>query len=190
MIRAQVIAVLSTFTHTRIATISSYDPDTYTAKVIFQPDGNLSGQLPILADWVGNGWGSYYAPSIDDQVMVHFMEGSLSNGFISGRIFNNVDRAINPGPPSGERWVVHQTGTFIKFKNDGTIEVNLLDENGDPTNLNIIGNMVVDGNITTTGDILDNSGTNSHTVKLMRTIYNTHTHPTPAGTSSAPNQPM
>jgi phage baseplate assembly protein gpV len=193
IIKQQVIAVLSTFTQTRIGIISGYDPNTYTSKVTLQPDGLITNYLPIVTFNVGIGWGFYSAPRAGDMVMVHFQEGDLSTGFITGSIFNSIDTPVNPGPPEGETWMIHKTGTFLKFKNDGTISITALDSNSNPTNININGNIVLTGNITATGDILDQSGTNTNNMRLMRSIYDSHTHGgVMAGGSNTldPNQPM
>lgn len=177
LIRSQAIAVLSTFSQTRVGIIVGYDPDTYTACVEIKPEGIKTGFLPILSNVIGDQWGFYSAPAINDMVIVHFQEGDFSSGFIGQRIYSLTDRPISPGPPSGETWMIHKTGTYVKFLNDGTIELKCLDENGDKTNLNINANVVVTGNISATGDILDTSETNTHTMENMRTIYNSHVHP-------------
>ncbi len=177
LIRSQAIATLSTFSQTRVGIIVGYDPDTYTANVEIKPEGIKTGNIPILSQWIGNQWGFYSAPELNDMVIVHFQEGDFSCGFIGQRIYSFTDRPISPGPPSGETWMIHKTGTYIKFLNDGTIEMKCLDENGDKTDVNIIANVVVDGDIRASGNILDNNGTNSHDMADMRTIYNSHVHP-------------
>jgi phage baseplate assembly protein gpV len=177
LIKQQAVGLFSLYSQTRIGVISGYDPNTYTAKVTIQPDGVLTNYLPIKTLGVGNQFGIYYAPNDGDMCVVNFQEGDFSSGFISGFIFNSIDVPINPGPPSGETWIVHKTGSFLKFETNGTINLTMLDTNGDPTNLNIVGNVVVTGNITASGDILDTSGTNSNTVKDLRTIYDSHVHP-------------
>lgn len=190
LMRQQASQVLSTRTDTtRVGIITSYNKENYTAKVLIQPEEILTGWWPILTPWVGNNWGLMAAPTIGDQVVVHFQEGNISTGFIGDRIFNSQDVAPNPGPDSGEIWIVHKTGTFLKFMNDGTIQIQALDEDGNPSTLNIIANVIVTGTISATGDVLDNSQVNTDTMKGMRTIYNAHTHNTPAGLSSSPNQP-
>lgn len=193
LIKQQIIAVLSTFSHTRVGQIAGYNPDTYTAKVMIQPEGLVTNYLPILTFNVGNGWGFYSAPNDGDMVLVHFMEGDFSTGFIGSKIFNSIDVPINPAPPAGETWMIHKTGTYLKFNNDGTVALLTLDSNGHKTNFNINSNVVITGNLTVSGNVLDNSGTNTNTVKDMRTIYDSHTHggvsPGPSNTAS-PNQPM
>ena len=41
----------------RFGIITSVDPATATARVTLQPENVLTGWLPLLTTWVGNGWG-------------------------------------------------------------------------------------------------------------------------------------
>jgi phage gp45-like len=217
MLRGQNAASLNTMAFAKTGLIASFEAlatgasnsPRYRAKVTIQPEGLLTDFLPILTPWVGNGWGFYAAPNYGDAVLVVFLEGNISSGIIIGGI-NNIDNAyIDPGPQTttqpdgmaaGEAWMVHQTGTYLKFLNDGTVNITCLDTNGDPTDLNINGNVVLTGNLTlqgaglgnisATGNILDKSGTNTDNMAGMRSVYNMHTHPTPAGESGTPSVDM
>lgn len=113
----------------RAGIVRSYDPGTASARVEFvdrsnaEEDGTpfLSGWLPVTSPWVGNGWGMDAPPSIGDQVEVKFFGGSIENGYVCGRLYSDADRP--PGAPSGEFWVVHASGSALRFKNDGSVEV-------------------------------------------------------------------
>ena len=107
---------------TSVGLITSYEPATFSVKVALQPDGILTGWLPLCSPWIGNGWGMFCAPSIGDMVAVHFFGGDLEAGFVEGRLYNDVDRALPV--PSGEFWLQHVSGSFLKFTNDGCVSVN------------------------------------------------------------------
>ncbi len=107
--------------NTRIGTISAYNPNDYCAKVTIQPEGMETGWLPITSEWVGNGWGLFCPPTIGDQVEVEFQESNFEAGIIVKRLFNDKDRPL--AVQSGEFWLVHQTGSRLKFHNDGSVEV-------------------------------------------------------------------
>lgn len=176
LIRAQIIALLSSFSHLRCGIVTSYDETTYRARVKIMPEETLTEYLPISTEWVGNGWGMYAPPSINDLVLIDFLEGDFSCGVIIKRLFNAAEVPI-VGVPSGEFWLFHQTGSYFKLKNDGTVEIHCVDADGNPTNVNILANLQVQGSITATGDILDSTGlSNTDTVRGMRGIYNSHTH--------------
>jgi Type VI secretion system/phage-baseplate injector OB domain len=97
----------------------SIDPARYSARVLLQPEGTLTGYLPIASQWVGNGWGMFCLPSPGDVVDVIFQQGGHGAGVIVGRQFN---AKAQPVPTtSGEFWLVHQTGTKINLTNDGNI---------------------------------------------------------------------
>jgi phage baseplate assembly protein gpV len=99
----------------------------------------------LLSPWVGNGWGIVCPPSIGDAVEVQFQEGHAGAGFVVGRFYSASDPP--PGPcPAGEFWLVHQSGSFLKFTNDGNVEINA------PTTT-ITGNLTVTGTLKTNGTL-------------------------------------
>ncbi|WP_420104883.1 phage baseplate assembly protein V [Herbaspirillum huttiense] len=102
--------------------ISSYNPNTHSVKVRIQPNDDETGWLSLAAAAVGNDWGVIFAPSIGDQVDVHFEEGNANSGFVCSRFFDDQDRPM--AVPSGEFWMVHKTGSFQKFTSDGKVSIN------------------------------------------------------------------
>lgn len=167
----------------RMGVVSSYDPARYAAKVKIQPEGFETGFLPVSTPWVGNGWGMFAPPSPGDVVDVHFQEGGRNAAFVALRFFGD---AANPvAVPSGEFWLVHQSGSFVKLKNDGTIELKA------PT-VTVTGNLHVTGDILAGGDIADLNGAKG-TVQNIRTVYDSHTHggiQPGGGTTAVPNQQL
>ena len=82
---------------TRIGVVKTYDPRYHTATVLIKPEGILTGSLPVLSPFVGNGWGLVMAPSPGDQVEVQFQENDLEAGLVVLRFF-----PILPG----RRWML------------------------------------------------------------------------------------
>jgi phage baseplate assembly protein V len=144
--------------HPRIAVVTSVDPATYTARVTIQPENVLSGWLPICSAWVGAGWGLVGAPSPGDQVIVVWQDGDAEQGLILGQLWSN--QSPPPNAPTGELWLQHQTGSFIKLHNDGSIE-------SKATTWSHTGTLMV------TGDVYDQHGSLSQ----LRGHYNEHVHP-------------
>ncbi|WP_435018502.1 phage baseplate assembly protein V [Tundrisphaera sp. TA3] len=105
----------------RIGVVTGYDPENYCAKVEIQPERVETGWLPISTPWSGNGWGEYCPPTPGDVVDVHFQEGGKEAGFIGNRHYGDRFRPL--AVPSGERWTVHQSGSCLKFHNDGSVEI-------------------------------------------------------------------
>lgn len=104
---------------TRHGTISSYDPANHAVKVELQPDGTLTGWIPLKSAWVGNGWGLFLAPQIGTAVEIDFQEADGGVGSAGLSFFNDVERPLSV--PSGEAWLVHKSGTSLKLTNDGAI---------------------------------------------------------------------
>ncbi len=203
--RREAARVMAQLALTRVGIISSYDPETYSAKVFIQPENTESGWLPISTPWSGNGWGVFAPPTAGDIVEVQFQEGDKEAGIIGLRHYGNV---LRPLPvPSGEFWLVHKSGSFLKFLNDGSVELNAQgDLNatvGGQANLTVAGKVVasaqefdltgnvkVTGDMLVTGDISDLNGTQG-TVGYIRQIYDIHTHDDPqGGVSNVPNQQL
>lgn len=172
---------------TRIGTVMSFDPNRYTVKVNIQPENVSTGWIPLATQWVGSGWGMAAPPSIGDSVEVHFLQGNSDAAYAALRFFSS--NVPPPKAPSGEFWLVHQSGSVIKMHNDGTVEIHT-----GTNNLNITAaNVNVTGNVRVTGDITDNIGTTNESLASMRTKYNIHTHNgvnTGIGTTNVPNPLM
>lgn len=144
----------------KLAIIASVDATTSMARVLLQPEGVLSGWLPMLSPWIGNGWGMVCLPQPGDQVFIAPQDGDIEQGIIVGGCYSRQQRP--PIAPAGEFWLVHQSGSYIKLSSDGAIHIG--------------------GDLRVTGDIYDSRGALSH----LRSAYNSHTHATPSGASGGP----
>ncbi len=139
----------------RFGTVTSVDPAAATARVQLQPDGVLTGWLPVLSPWVGAGWGLSCPPSPGDQVLVLPQEGDAEHGVIAGRAWSA--QAPGPATPVGEIWLVHRSGSSVRLLNDGTVAVR--------------------GDLHVEGDVYDRRGS----LDGLRQTYNGHRHPDPQG---------
>ncbi|MGZ5029014.1 MAG: phage baseplate assembly protein V [Methylobacter sp.] len=156
----------------RAGIVSGYDPVNYCAKVRLQPDNTETGWLPVLTPWAGNGWGFFAPVTPGDVVEVQFQEGGKEAGFICQRFFND---GIRPLPvPSGEFWLVHQSGSLLKFHNDGSIELHAATNiNSSATAWNHTGDINLTGTLTASVDVVSASKSGAH-----------HTHTDPQGGST------
>lgn len=187
IMRQQASLVNNSIASTAIGKIVAYDQVQHYASVELYPadtDDALSspmvtGMMPIFSPWVGSGWGMFSPPSIGDIVEVHFQEGSLQNGYIGMKTWN-----LNHPPlsvPSGEWWLVHQSGSSIKLTNDGKVSI----QSG--LEIDITAPIVnVSGGSVNLGDLGDTLTGLMNDVAIG--VYNTHTHDVPDGVSDAPNQ--
>ena len=139
----------------KFGTISSVNYETGDVRVIVQPDGVLSGWLPLLSPWVGDGWGMICPPSRGDQVLLVSQEGDVEQSVVVGRAFSR--KQPSPKVPDGELWLVHKTGSFLKLCGDGTIRMK--------------------GDVHVNGDVWDRHGSLSR----LRETYNHHKHADPRG---------
>lgn len=181
----------------RIGIINSYNSSDGTIKATVQPvesDESGEGQtgwIPLATGFIGQ----VGAPVPGEQVIIIFQEGSLNNGLAIGRIYSSED--VPPPVPSGEWWLTHPSGSFIKVKNNGDVEIKaaakIIIASESDTEISVTGDL----NVTATGTAkvsapsieLGNGGTVLELVNsLFETKYNNHTHA--SGTIPAPDIPF
>lgn len=110
----------------RYGIVTSYDPDAYAVKVMRQPEDSETGWIPLSTAWAGNGWGMFAPPVPGAQVKLGFQEDGKETALVEGQYFSDEDLPIVPeigGAPAGEFWLVHETGTRLRFQNDSTFEI-------------------------------------------------------------------
>jgi phage baseplate assembly protein gpV len=154
----------------RFGLVSSFDPQAFAARVLVQPENILTGWLPVLAPWVGAGWGLAAPLSPGDQVLMLCQEGDSQQGVIVGAVWSAATQA--PGAPVGECWLVHASGSFVKLQNDGTITLKA------PT-------VSIKGNLLVSGEISDLAGQHG-SLDRLRQAYDGHVHADPQGGSTGP----
>ncbi len=150
-LKAQAAALDGAHAQPRFATVTSVDPARYAVRVTLQPEGVLTGWLPVLSAWTGAGWGLVCPPSPGDQVLVLAQEGDAEHGIVVGATYS--DAARPPPSASGELWLVHRSGTSLCLSNDGTVRIQ--------------------GDLHVSGDVYDNHGS----LAQLRGHYNAHVHP-------------
>lgn len=101
--------------------VSAYDPDHYAMKVKLQPSDIETGWVPVASIWVGNGWGLYAPPSQGDQAVVFFQEADLQLPLGGFCLYDETNQPLSV--ESGEFWLVHKDGAFIKLTNDGKLSM-------------------------------------------------------------------
>ena len=139
-VRLEVARALAGRADPRLCIVSSYDPQNYAAKVLVQPENVETGWLPVLSPWIGNGWGLYAPPTAGDQVLVLFQENDQEVGLVLPRLYSNQQRPL--AVESGEFWLVHQSGSFVKLTNAGP-------NNDPPPKVLINGAVEIDATATT-----------------------------------------
>lgn len=103
----------------RTGTITGYDPVNGVVKVAIQPEGRETNWIKLDCPGVGNGWGVQVGPQLGDEVTVSFESGDPNLGKVTARHTNSLNL---PMPvPSGEIWMIHETGSLLKFNTDGTV---------------------------------------------------------------------
>ncbi|KAJ9430423.1 baseplate assembly protein [Pantoea sp. YR343] len=160
---------------TRQGIITAYDPDHYTVKVQLQPTGEETGWISLSSPWVGNGWGMAAGPMIGAVVEIEFDSGLTGVGMAAGQFYNDEDRC--PGPPSGEFWLMHKSGSLLKFLNSGEVLLSAkikLTFNA-PAHHFTGGDVTIDKNLRVVKDIFDKNG-RFGSLHRIRTVYGGHTH--------------
>lgn len=160
-VKAHAAALDGAMAQARFGVVTGFDPQRYAAQVLLQPEGVLSGWLPVLSARVGAGWGIAAPLTPGDQVLVVAQEGDAEHGVIVGAAYSGPQPP--PQAPQGELWLVHQSGASIRLANDGTVRVQ--------------------GDLHVSGDVYDARGS----LDRLRQHYDVHTHPPGGSTTSAPD---
>jgi uncharacterized protein involved in type VI secretion and phage assembly len=144
MVRGMVERYLSGRFSEKHGMVTSYDPDKHLAKVMFQPEEQESGWIPIETSHVGNGFGMAVGltpgdgKKTGDQVVIRYQEGDIDGGKVS-RVVHSDDQKP-PRVESGEMvmWTKFRKsgggkdsadggeggdGQKIYFKKDGSITI-------------------------------------------------------------------
>ena len=159
--RLQAQRAMASVVTSRVGSITSYDPNTFTARVQLQPDSEISGWMPVSSAWIGNGWGMFAPPNIGDLVDVVYINGDLQAGTIVARFYNQQNQPI--AVPSGEFWLVHKSGAFFKLLNAGGLTLSdgkgaTVTLNGDGTITSAASNWIHTGNVTIDGNLAVSTG--------------------------------
>jgi phage baseplate assembly protein V len=154
--------------------VTSYDPATNCVKVQWQPDGTLSGWLPVASHAASNGWGIWSPPNMGDEVIVEHLQGDHNSGIVIGTKHNtktpmgsapNTIAGSNQVPQQGEIVLVNKNGATIRLASDGSIYIKAI-------NINIDGILTVSGNIIGQQDVSDKHGS----LERLRANYDGHQH--------------
>lgn len=139
----------------------------YDAQVQMQPDGIGSAWLPVMTCFGGSGWGMVARPSVGMQVMVVPDTGDGQHGVVTGMAWST--QAQPPTPPNGFRQekgtpvddgefaIVSKAQAVFRMCEDGSIYVKAPNVNLEG-NLNVLGNIVTQGNISAVKDPDGNGG--------------------------------
>jgi phage baseplate assembly protein gpV len=116
----------------RFGIVDLYDPTTYRAKVVLGPSADgmtpLTGYMPVLTGYMGNGWGVAAPLQKGDQVVVLFVQNHPDQGVVLGRIYDQPHpppkRADGQAAEAGEFTLVHSSGSRIQVTNDQKVLIN------------------------------------------------------------------
>ncbi|WP_424139357.1 phage baseplate assembly protein V [Roseomonas chloroacetimidivorans] len=109
------------FMPTRHGTVDGVDPDAHAVRVLLQPDGVLTGWLPVETISIGPTWKLHWLPEVGAQVKVEFQEGGKEAGVVTGALYDQAHPAPE-GVPTGGVWLVHENAR-LKLNPDGSIDV-------------------------------------------------------------------
>lgn len=175
-LRSQALVAVGNIGYTDVGIITAYDPTNRLVFVEISPanedtEALRTGWIPLTTPWGGNGWGMFAAPAPGVACLVHYQNGSKQSPYASLIAFGGTNRPLKVD--SGEFWLVHKSGSFIKLTNDGKVSINSM--------------MDVEVNALEQVKLGEISGDLKKLVKeTIVEIFNTHTH----GGGPQPDQQM
>ena len=158
------------FSHGNMGTVISYNQLDNTAKVMLHPQEETTGWIPVLYPSVGPASGLVTPPVQGQQVFVHFEGGDINSGVLMGGIYSDMSLPAvgfnGAAVESGEFAAVfgQMGGTIFHITNNG--DMNLVSTSKvfvqvgnttltvTPSGVSIVGNVTVQGSITSTQDMV------------------------------------
>lgn len=151
------------------------------------------GQLEVIDNMPApHDYGYTSNPPLKSDVLASFMGGNRKNGMVVS-IGNQTYRMKNL--KSGEVAIYDNLGQSVYLTQAGIV----INGAGLPLTVNNTPKVTINASaeidlntplLKVTGDILDNSATNTNTIAQMRTIYNSHTQSDPQGGSVGTPTPL
>ena len=187
--------------------VTSYDPKRHLVKVVL-PSFNVidlqtgvASSNPIISPWmqlgspwVGSGWGFQGAPSVGGtgpsnygtQCAVFAVDNNSSVSFTATMLFTNTELPPDDALLPGEAILQHQTGTKIKMKSTGDLDIYVQAELSvtNSAGLSVVANAA--GSIAITlpsGQTfsINGSADSLALVSKLVTAFNNHVHSDPQG---------
>jgi phage baseplate assembly protein gpV len=121
----------------RYGIVSSWDPVKHLAKVLYQPEGQESGWLPVHTLSAGAGYGHMSGLAVGEQVEVTHQEGEFEAGAVTSRVHSVA--AAPPTLQSSEELIRTPWGSYIKLAQNGS--VTMVDQTGATATLDGSGNL-------------------------------------------------
>ncbi|CNI67439.1 phage baseplate assembly protein domain-containing protein [Yersinia pekkanenii] len=156
-----------------IGRITGSNDDGSVQTVQYQTPLEVRSDTPRLAEF---GFSSGLPTGTD--VVIGFVGGDRSSAVIIG---SNNQSYRHTGLNSGETVIYSQWGQYVKLTESGII----IEANGQPVTVNNASEVTVNASVKVrlntpllevSGDIVDNAGSNSTTLKTLREAYNGHNH--------------
>jgi phage baseplate assembly protein V len=141
-------------------------------------DLDIRDNVPHLSEF-----GFISMPPLGTDVVMVCLEGNPRKSILVG---TNHQPSLPQGLLPGESMVFNLWGMSIYMTQAGIV----VQANSQPVTVNDATTVTINASakvrmvtplLEVTGDIIDNSATNAHTMGQMRTIYNSHTHSDPQG---------
>lgn len=160
--KIQAAMMLGSRAKAKVGLVSATRADMYAVKVTLQPEDVETGWLPVLSPFVGNGWGLCAKLIQNSQVVVLYQEDDLSNGIVIGAMFSVPDQPPSSSMNDGEFWMVHQSGSLLKFTNDGKVALTSHSDlnitcggklAASASEFDLTGNLKVSGDVHATGTV-------------------------------------
>lgn len=124
----------------KVGRVSSVDPAAATARVVFEDQGVVSYDLPVIQHQTLKNK-DYCLPDVGEHVVCLFLPTGNAEGFVLGAIYSDEDQP--PGNDPGKRLVQFEDGTRVEY--DRASHTLMIQAVG-PVNVITSGPVIVQGN--------------------------------------------
>lgn len=126
----------------KVGRVSSVDPATATARVVFEDQGVVSYNLPVLQHQTLKNK-DYCLPDVGEHVVCLFLPTGNAEGFVIGAVYSDED--LPPVSSQDKRVIRFEDGTVIEYDRVSHI-----------LTISVVGpvNIIAAGNVNVTGDVI------------------------------------
>jgi uncharacterized protein involved in type VI secretion and phage assembly len=135
-----------------------------------------------------------FVPESGDEVLVAFVHGDMRFPIVLGGLYNGVDKPPTARAGGRDQKIIRTKAGHEVLLDDGNKEIRITTAEGGNVTVTATGEIKLSAKkVTVEADSIDlGGGATQRAVlgDLVKTAFDSHTHPTPQGPSSVPTVPL
>ncbi|PPK67149.1 phage baseplate assembly protein V [Actinokineospora auranticolor] len=180
-----------------VATVVANDGDDEARVKVAYPwfdrGATVSEWARVCQFYAGGGYGAVFVPEIDDEVLIAFYQGDMRIPIVIGGLYNGVDKPPTAHRGGRDQKLIRTRAGHEVLLDDGAKKIVVTGAGGGQVTINDDGSITLKATkVTVDAGTVELAGSAQKAVlgDLLKTAFDTHTHPTPTGPSGPPVIPL